>query len=283
MIKAITKGATPGVWTTDLAAAKKVAADLGTYHIMLVALNSCSFCNTALRRVFDTDAFKAWAERAGVPLVLVDASRPTSAFATGILKKYPNMSSVPIVMVMRGDVAVKRFVFRNGLACKPYGTIDLSVPNAVKIIEGYACGGACEIAPEKPATPTKTCPTCKGSGKVAVALACILALASGCAMLYNKTPILGASADGTPVVANATTIKFGFGTKDATAVGTLRLSAESGLFLEGYDSKTDSSMALIKAIELGAQLGGAYMRAQGVPVQPITLSPTDTTVEAVAP
>lgn len=82
-------------------------------------------------------------------------------------------------------------------------------------------------------------------------------LMSGCAMTYNSTPIMSES-DGATVVANATVLKIGFGAKDSTSIGAYKLSADGGLSMDNLATQSDTSLAMLKAIELGAQLGAAY-------------------------
>ena len=91
-------------------------------------------------------------------------------------------------------------------------------------------------------------------------LLCLLAsglLLSGCAMTYNSTPIMSES-DGATVVANATVLKIGFGAKDSTTLGAYKLSADGGLSMDNLATQSDTSLTVLKAIELGAQLGAAY-------------------------
>lgn len=87
-------------------------------------------------------------------------------------------------------------------------------------------------------------------------------LLTGCAMTFNSTPIMSDS-DGETVVASATTLKIGLGTKEATTIGAYKLSADGGLSIDNLDTKSDSSAVLLQAITLGAQLGAGRL---GVPL-----------------
>ena len=96
-------------------------------------------------------------------------------------------------------------------------------------------------------------------------------LLGGCATTVNRTPIMSESA-GETVVAYATTFKLGFGNKEATSLGAYKLSANGGLSIENQSEQNDQSTALVRGLELGAQLGGLYLQKQGVPVGTVTTS-----------
>lgn len=110
---------------------------------------------------------------------------------------------------------------------------------------------------------------------VMVAMLPILSLLTGCAMTYNSTPIMSES-KGETVVSDAVNIKIGFGTKEATSIGAYKLSADGGLSIDNLDSKSDSAGVLLNAIAIGAQLGGSYLKTQGVPVGNVTSDVADT-------
>lgn len=118
--------------------------------------------------------------------------------------------------------------------------------------------------PARPAKPAKRAKAAKAVGNAAkaasgAAVCAVLAvLAAGCAMTVNRTPIMSESA-GETVVAYATAVKTGFGNKEATTLGNYTLSADGGLSISNLSNQNDASLALIKAIELGASLGGAYL------------------------
>ena len=126
----------------------------------------------------------------------------------------------------------------------------------------------------------------KGAAGAAVCMA--LALAAGCAMTVNRTPIMSESA-GETVVAYATAVKTGFGNKEATTLGNYTLSADGGLSISNLSNQNDASLALLKAIELGASLGGAYLErgAVGVAAGAVDVAPggsgADASVPSVAP
>ncbi len=118
--------------------------------------------------------------------------------------------------------------------------------------------------PAKKAKPAKAAKAAKavgnavkGAAGAAVCMA-LAALAAGCAMTFNSTPIMSESA-GETVVAYARTVKTGFGNKEATTLGNYTLSADGGLSISNLSNQNDASLALLKAIELGASLGGTYL------------------------
>ena len=118
--------------------------------------------------------------------------------------------------------------------------------------------------PAKKAKPAKAAKAAKAVGNAAKGAAgaavcmALAALAAGCAMTFNSTPIMSESA-GETVVAYARTVKTGFGNKEATTLGNYTLSADGGLSISNLSNQNDASLAMLKAIELGASLGGAYL------------------------
>ena len=135
--------------------------------------------------------------------------------------------------------------------------------------------------PAKKAKPAKAAKAAKavenavkGAAGAAVCMA-LAALAAGCAMTFNSTPIMSESA-GETVVAYARTVKTGFGNKEATTLGNYTLSADGGLSISNLSNQNDASLALLKAIELGASLGGAYLGrgAVGVAAGAVDVVPT---------
>ena len=149
---------------------------------------------------------------------------------------------------------------------------------------------ACPAKKAKPAKAAKAAKAVgnavKGAAGAAVCMA--LALAAGCAMTFNSTPIMSESA-GETVVAYARTVKTGFGNKEATTLGNYTLSADGGLSISNLSNQNDASLALLKAIELGASLGGAYLGrgAVGVAAGAVDVAPggsgADASVPSVAP
>ena len=100
----------------------------------------------------------------------------------------------------------------------------------------------------------------------------LVALLSGCALTYNTTPIMSESG-GETVVSDAVNIKLGIGTKEATSIGSYKLSSDGGLELNTLDSKSDSSGTFIEGLRLGAQLGSRYLQAKGLPAGNVDDSP----------
>lgn len=114
----------------------------------------------------------------------------------------------------------------------------------------------------KPAKPARA--ACAARAAAAIAAAVCAVILCGCATNLTRTPILSEGQDGETVVAYATNIKLGIGTKEATSIGSYNLSATGGLAITDLDQKTDSTAVLLSAIQLGAQLGGAYIGRAGV-------------------
>ncbi len=112
-------------------------------------------------------------------------------------------------------------------------------------------------AKAKKAKPAKTAKRAKRVGGVVVLLMAVLT-GAGCALTVNRTPIMSESA-GETVVAYATALKTGFGNKEATTLGNYTLSADGGLSISNLSNQNDASLAFVRAIELGASLGAAYM------------------------
>ena len=144
--------------------------------------------------------------------------------------------------------------------------------------------------PARPAKPAKRAKAAKAVGNAAKGAAgaavCMVlaALAAGCAMTFNSTPIMSESA-GETVVAYARTVKTGFGNKEATTLGNYTLSADGGLSISNLSNQNDASLALLKAIELGASLGGAYLGrgAVGVAAGAVDVAPGGSGVGASVP
>jgi hypothetical protein len=133
----------------------------------------------------------------------------------------------------------------------------------------------------KAAAKAKPAKRVKGAAGVTALLLAVLT--AGCALTVNRTPIMSESA-GETVVAYATALKSGFGNKEATTLGNYTLSADGGLSISNLSNQNDASLAFVRAIELGASLGAAYMgRPLGavsgtVDVAPVSVAASDTGV-----
>ena len=92
------------------------------------------------------------------------------------------------------------------------------------------------------------------------ALAAVLlmwaAALAGCAMTLSRTPIMAGDDEGT-ALAYATAVKMGVGSKESTALGAYKLSADGGLEISDMQQRNDASLAFVKAMEAGASLGAA--------------------------
>jgi len=84
---------------------------------------------------------------------------------------------------------------------------------------------------------------------------------------------------GETVVAYATAIKTGFGNKEATTLGNYALSADGGLSISNLSNQNDASLAFVRAVELGASLGAAYMGRPGA----VSAAPDGGGAEGAAP
>jgi hypothetical protein len=148
-----------------------------------------------------------------------------------------------------------------------------------------AAKAAKEAKPAKPAKAAKAAKAARTIGTLAVMLA--VGLAAGCATNLTRTPILSEGAGGETVVAYATNVKLGLGTKEATSIGTYKLSATGGLDIAGLDERTDSTAVLLRGMELGAQianqrLGGGTLAASAPAVESAATEVTGDTATATA-
>lgn len=67
-----TSGCTPGIWTTDLAAAKKYAKDHNIFYVIDCSKSSgCQWCNTA-DNLYNSQEFHDWSRANGIPIVYGD-------------------------------------------------------------------------------------------------------------------------------------------------------------------------------------------------------------------
>jgi len=132
--------------------------------------STCSICKGEYAPI--EPAIIAGLKAVGAVYTFLDQTAAPAAYAAG--KKLVKVSSVPkfpAVFVLDNAGKVKgSFVARSMTAAK-------IVAACVKL-----CGDCGETV-TPPATTTKPCPTCKGTGTVAVALACALTLfGAGCVM-----------------------------------------------------------------------------------------------------
>lgn len=116
--------------------------------------------------------------------------------------------------------------------------------------------------PAKAAQAAKPAKAAKAVGTLGVLLAVGL-FVTACATNITRTPILSEGSGGDTVVAYATNVKLGLGTKEATSIGSYKLSATGGLDITGLDQQTDSATTLLAAIQLGTQLAAAKT---GIPI-----------------
>lgn len=98
-------------------------------------------------------------------------------------------------------------------------------------------------------------------------MSCLLALVtafavSGCALTWNSTPIMSES-NGETVVANANTLKLGFGNKEATSIGAYSLSADGGLSISNQNEQNDNSATFMKGLEVGERVAALYLGRGG--------------------
>lgn len=130
--------------------------------------------------------------------------------------------------------------------------------NAAAAKEAATAKPAKAAKPATAAKPAKAAKTAKAIGTLCLAAAMSL-FAMACATNITRTPILSEGGDGETVVAYATNVKLGLGTKDATSIGTYKLSATGGLDITGLDQQVDSATTVLQAIKLGSELAMARM------------------------
>lgn len=132
--------------------------------------------------------------------------------------------------------------------------------------------------PAKKAKKAKPAKAARRAAAVSALLAAAALVSGGCAATLNRTPIMSESG-GETVVAYATALKTGFGNKEATTLGNYALSADGGLSISNLSNQNDASLAFVRAVELGASLGAAYMGRPGA----VSAAPEGGGAEGAAP
>lgn len=127
---------------------------------------TCAYCKKIKPVLSGGSAFRSYLGSVGIGFDWGDRSQDPAHYA-GLKRQYGFSGSYPAVFVI-GDngKTVARFVARNYTAQKLITKI------------GYYCASCNSVTVS--ASKTKTCPTCKGSGVVAVLLALMLSIAAGC-------------------------------------------------------------------------------------------------------
>lgn len=98
------KGCKPGKFTTDLAAAKKVAKANNRFIVGIQGRNDglCSACNNACNATYGTSGFLSWSKSNGIPLVYGDYASNAGGCYTWV-KGFTNQSGWPQAAVTEKD------------------------------------------------------------------------------------------------------------------------------------------------------------------------------------
>jgi len=140
--------------------------------VVFTDCTTCAYCKKIKPVLSAGSAFRAYLGSVGIGFDWGDRSQDPAHYA-GLKRQYGFSGSYPAVYVI-GDngKTVARFVARNYTAQKLITKI------------GSYCA-SCNTG-NATASKTKTCPTCKGSGVVAVALALMLSIAVGCVSTFGN-------------------------------------------------------------------------------------------------
>lgn len=178
-------------------------------------------------------------EKALPGAVVVDADKGDNPAAFAKWRKAAgSVTSVPVIAVFDGDGKFKgKFVARR-TTVSPFTAAGIAAK--IKSLCPSCCAdGSCEIPAEK----TKTCPTCKGSGKVLALFAAALTFLSGC---VNTSGSFTAP-DGTKVEGKRWACLYPFKMGGAELVAPAAAGATAGKFsITGYE--TDGGAAGVVSI-----------------------------------
>lgn len=141
----VTSGSTPGVWTTDWEAAKKVAkANNIFYCVDFTKSSGCNFCVAADNNVYNQTAFRQWSVDNGVALVEADYNDKSSKVATYAFSNYlGGNTGFPMMSLISPDgnaqVRITGSSIRAGAVSKPTGTLynTASLTSRDYPVDGY--------------------------------------------------------------------------------------------------------------------------------------------------
>ena len=149
--------------------------------VTMITNVGCGYCNAA-KKIATSAEFSVWASQNGVT---VTGTQYNSAAGTAALERFgiKGMLKVPLMLV--SDDAGNKVTW---FSYRP----SIKVRTAANLIAALAavCGGDC--SPAAPAVRTQ-CPTCKGTGYVAVLLAGFLGLLCGCENLSGNYTVTEAA------------------------------------------------------------------------------------------
>lgn len=142
--------------------------------VVFTDCTTCAYCKKIKPVLSGGSAFRSYLGSLGIGFDWGDRSQDPAHYA-GLKRQYGFSGSYPAVFVI-GDngKTVARFVARNYTAKKLITKI------------GSYCASCNSGTSPAPAQKVKTCPTCKGSGFVAVLLALCLSIASGCVSTFGN-------------------------------------------------------------------------------------------------
>jgi len=133
----MTSGAIDGVWTTDLDAAKALAAANGRPMLIYVGNTAeCGYCRLAEEKVLLLDAWKSYALSRGLALVYLDKTDPRyMTYVAGTTGAFPIFSvylvPTPTTMTLKGRFTYRPDTVVNGIA------VVQNPANFIAVIESY--------------------------------------------------------------------------------------------------------------------------------------------------
>ena len=139
----VDKGARPGVWTTDLEAARQYAKANNTFYLILFVQDGCGICAGMEYNIFSKDDWKNWSISNNIPIVLANYTRRNYA-STQALSLYGGFQSTPTITVVDGRDGTSRF----GFAYLMTGIVQTGDGTAIKAPK-YGYYEATEVFGEK--------------------------------------------------------------------------------------------------------------------------------------
>ena len=136
-----TSGAVAGEWTADWAAARKLAADTGTFYIINFGKTSgCAYCAAAELGIWSQVEFQQWAKSNGIPLVYANRVSDTSEPGVSVNNTYPGLKYYPTLLLIdgkgTGKTLIKEIITRYGITYNGI-TIDLTPSTFIAIVNSY--------------------------------------------------------------------------------------------------------------------------------------------------
>jgi len=130
-----------GEWTADWAAARKLAADTGTFYIINFGKTSgCAYCAAAELGIWSQVEFQQWAKSNGIPLVYANRVSDTSEPGVSVNNTYPGLKYYPTLLLIdgkgTGKTLIKEIITRYGITYNGI-TIDLTPSTFIAIVNSY--------------------------------------------------------------------------------------------------------------------------------------------------